>query len=948
MSRDGRRSACAFGPYRLAEGWGKGHADSPAARFRIKRRRPGRAIASELEHLESRTMLSGTPQTGIPEAALSLAGPALNLVLAPGTGGSLGPLAGLIARAGGSVAATGIPGYYVVQAPAAEIGSLQTQLASNPAVEYAAPPRTVQVADAPNNPDYDNNSQWFLNGQFGINAPGAWTVTSGSTQVIVADTDTGIAYNNPELLNNIWLNQAEIPTSVRPNLTDTNGDGLITFADLNATANGVAINQGAGKITGTGGVVDGSSLLAPTSSGGWASGSTQDGSAATPDDLIGWNFVSNTDNPIDQDGHGTFTAGEIAAVGTSAAGVSGADWSIQIMGVQFLDSTGNGSDTAAALSIEYAVDHGAKVINASWGGSGTDPTIAAAIQYADQYGVIIVAAAGNNGTDDDNSATWFSPASYSVDYPNLISVAATTISGARANFSDYGVQSVQIAAPGNGLYGLATNNGITSDSGTSMAAPLVTATVALVEAAHPTWSMSQVVDAVLNTATPDPALAGVVSSGGIVNAAAAVANTDGPYVVSSTPTGAIAGGSGFSSIQVTFNEEINPATFTPAQVSLSGPGGSLTGISVAAVAGSNDHTFNITFPNQTASGAYTLKVGPDVQDWYGNDMNQNRNGSNGEATADQFSETIERASGSSSDVLLVSGVPGSVTAGATFSFTVTALAPGGGTDTGFVGTVDLSSSDPHATGLPATFAFTATNKGTHTFTGVAFKTAGPQSITATAATAPAETGTEGNILVQPAAAKSLLLSDSGNPTAGVPFAITVTAMDPYGNVATGYDGTVKLSSSDPAAELPMTYNGSLPAAPVAATYSFAPEQQGTGTFYVTFETSGTQSLTATDSSSSTITGTAAGARRAGRIGRAFESGCHHDGVCQSSRHVRERAVRDAHRHGHGERSRQPHGRHGHLLRGLDRAGHSELERNQPGLLPRWPSFGGHVRILRSL
>ena len=860
MSRDGCRPACALGPYRFAEGWGQGRADGSAARSRTKRRRTGRAILSELEHLESRTMLSGTPQTDFGPAALSLQGPLLNLVLAPATGGSLGPLAGLIAKAGGSVEATGIPGYYLVQAPAAAVGSLQTQLAGNSAVEYAAPPRTVQAADAPNNPSYDNNTEWFLNGQFGINAPGAWNVTTGSSQVIVADTDSGISYNNPQLLNNIWINQAEIPASVRTNLTDTNGDGLITFADLNAKVNGVAINQGSGKIqplSGSGGVVNGSAVLAPLASGGWASGSTQDGATATPDDLIGWNFVSSTDNPIDQEGHGTFTAGEIAAVGNSNAGVSGANWSVQIMGVQFLDNTGNGTDTAAALAIEYAVNHGAKVINASWGGSGTDATIAAAIQYADEYGVIIVAAAGNSGTNDDNSATWFSPASYSVDYPNLISVAATTISGTRPNFSNYGVQSVQIAAPGNGLYGLGLNNGFGSMSGTSMAAPLVTATVALVEAAHPTWSMSQVIDAVLNTATPDPALAGLVSSGGIVNASAAVANTNGPYVVSSTPSGAIAGGSGFSSIQVTFNEEINPATFTPSQVSLSGPGGILSGISIAAVAGSNDHVFNIAFPNQSAAGAYSLTLGPDVQDWYGNDMNQNRNGANGEATADQFSETIERASGSSSDVLLLSGVPGSVTAGATFSFTVTALAPGGGTDTGFVGTVDLSSSDPQVAGLPATFAFTSTNKGTHTFTGVAFKTAGPQSITATAAAVPAETGTEGNILVQPAAAKSLLLSDSGNPASGVPFAITVTAMDAYGNVATRYGGTVNLSSTDPAAELPVTYSGNTPAAPVAATYSFAPEQQGTGTFYVTFETSGTQSLTATDSSNSTITGTAA-------------------------------------------------------------------------------------------
>ncbi len=202
-----------------------------------------------------------------------------------------------------------------------------------------------------------------------------------------------------------------------------------------------------------------------------------------------------------------------------------------------------------------------------------------------------------------------------------------------------------------------------------------------------------------------------MTTGGIVNAAAAVANTDGPYVVSSTPSGSIGGGSGLSTIQVTFNEEINPATFTPSQVTLTGPNGAITGVSVTAVAGSNDHTFAITFPNQSAAGAYTLNVGPDVQDWYGNDMNQNRNGTNGEA-ADAFVETIERASSGSNDVLLVTGVPSTATAGTSYSLTVTAIAPGGGTDTGFVGTVDFSSSDPHVAGLPASYTFTSANAGT--------------------------------------------------------------------------------------------------------------------------------------------------------------------------------------------------------------------------------------------
>ena len=128
-----------------------------------------------------------------------------------------------------------------------------------------APRAPFQIADAPNNPSYLNNTQWYLDGSWGINAPGAWSVTTGSSQVIVADTDTGIGYNNTELLNNLWINQAEIPSSVRPNLTDTNGDGLITLADLNASVSGVMVNQGPGKIkpTTTGGLVNGAAVIAP-------------------------------------------------------------------------------------------------------------------------------------------------------------------------------------------------------------------------------------------------------------------------------------------------------------------------------------------------------------------------------------------------------------------------------------------------------------------------------------------------------------------------------------------------------------------------------------------------------------------------------------------------------------------------------------------------------------
>ena len=321
------------------------------------------------------------------------------------------------------------------------------------------------------------------------------------------------------------------------------------------------------------------------------------------------------------------------------------------MPVQFLNASGSGSDVGGAEAIDYAVNHGAKVINASWGAAGWDGVIANAIQYADQHGVIIVAAAGNNGSND--STTPFSPASYSSTYPNVIAVAATDSNGVLASWSNYGTGTVQLAAPGVNDYATYPN-GYGTDSGTSMAAPLVTGTVALVEAAHPSWSMQQVVDAVVDHTTADPNLSGKVTTGGILNAGAAVANTDGAYVVSGTPNGQGTSSSPLSSVQVTFNEEINPATFTPSQVTLTGPSGTITGVTVSVVSSSNNHQFTIAFPSQSGGGTYTLTVGPDIQDWYGNNMDQNRNGVNGEA-ADAY--VLNVGSGGGTTATLVAPTP---------------------------------------------------------------------------------------------------------------------------------------------------------------------------------------------------------------------------------------------------------------------------------------------------
>jgi subtilisin family serine protease len=352
--------------------------------------------------------------------------------------------------------------------------------------------------------------------------------------VVVADIDTGIDYNHPDLYQNVWINQAEIPPSRMKNLVDYNHDGYISWRDLNDPR-----NQGPFKITDVNGDgrIDAADILAPmikdangndTGMGGWSDGISEDGDTAHVDDLIGWNFVNNTNNPLDDHGHGTHTAGTIAAMGNNGVGVVGVAFNTQIMALKFLSSSGVGSDLGAAEAIEYAAAHGARVSNNSWGGSGNDPALSNAISDAGSKGEIFVAAAGNSATNTDVTPNY--PSAFNLS--NIIAVAAIASDGSLASFSNYGPTTVDVGAPGVSIYSTLPNNSYGYLSGTSMATPHVTGTVALVLAEHPTWTMSQVINQILSSTTPDPALAGKTVTGGIINAALAV----GAQLNGNTPT----------------------------------------------------------------------------------------------------------------------------------------------------------------------------------------------------------------------------------------------------------------------------------------------------------------------------------------------------------------------------------------------------------------------------
>jgi len=392
--------------------------------------------APRLETLETRALLSGTTTNELfvqfkPDAPASASATALSTLKA-------------------SVVQTYPDGSNLIAlGSGVDAGQALSWLKSDPYVNYAEADGTLQesaVTITPNDPSF--GSQWALaNSPAGIDAPDAWGITEGNSNVIVAVLDTGLDLNNPEFAGRLWLN----PTA--------NTDGF-------------------------------------------------------KGDYNGWNFVGNNANIQDFDGHGTHVTGILAATGNNGIGVAGVNWYARIMVVKVLDNTGNGSTDAAVNGIYFAVQHGAKVINASWGGGTYSQALANAISYADSQGVVFVTAAGNNAANDD--ATLSYPGSYNL--PNEIVVAATDSSGNLASFSDFGASSVDLAAPGVDIYSTLPGGGFGYLSGTSMATPYVSGVVAMLAGLQPGYNVQQLIQRVLSTTTPSASLAGKTVTGGILNA----------------------------------------------------------------------------------------------------------------------------------------------------------------------------------------------------------------------------------------------------------------------------------------------------------------------------------------------------------------------------------------------------------------------------------------------
>jgi serine protease len=246
----------------------------------------------------------------------------------------------------------------------------------------------------------------------------------------------------------------------------------------------------------------------------------------------GYNFITNTADPMDDHGHGSHCAGVIGALANNGIGGVGANWNVKIMGLKFLNASGSGTDANAIRAIDWAIARNAageanvRVLSNSWGGYGASTALKSAVERARDAGIVFAAAAGNETFDIDSSACVEAPGGLNVN--NIVAVAATDSSDAIAYFSNYGSSKCDLGAPGVSIYSTVLGSAYESMSGTSMACPHVAGVLALTLAANPGLSTAGLIDQVLANVDPISSMDGVTNTGGRLNAYRAVANVPNP------------------------------------------------------------------------------------------------------------------------------------------------------------------------------------------------------------------------------------------------------------------------------------------------------------------------------------------------------------------------------------------------------------------------------------
>jgi subtilisin family serine protease len=284
-----------------------------------------------------------------------------------------------------------------------------------------------------------------------IDAPDAWKIEEGSSNIVVAVIDTGIDANNKDLNKNLWKDPARKGQNV-----------------------------------------------------------------------YGWNFVTDKPNPNDDHGHGTHVAGIIGAVADPQNGMSGVAHHVSIMSVKYYSESNPGSVNLrnTIRAINYAVEHGARIINYSGGGPEFSEDEYLAIKKAEAKGILFVAAAGNEHQNTDLTENYYYPSAYRLS--NIISVAATDINNNLLPSSNWGKTHVDVAAPGENIYSTLPGGRYGYMTGTSQATAFVTGVAALLLSKDPSLTPVQLKELIMASVDRFPQLESKLVTGGRLNAYSAL------------------------------------------------------------------------------------------------------------------------------------------------------------------------------------------------------------------------------------------------------------------------------------------------------------------------------------------------------------------------------------------------------------------------------------------